>query len=108
MVDFEPVLLGVRALTYFLTFFIIASFKAQGLRWRWGVSLFAFGLAGSSLAFAVLIATDWPHNLYMGPQWVPTVYSLCVFALVARCRGNLANLLPRFKRRTPPSTGSAS
>jgi len=99
--DFEAVLLAVRALVYFLTFLIIASFKADGCRWRPGVSLFAWGLGGSSFAFSVLIATDWPHNLFMGPQWIPTVYSLCVFALVARCRGNLANLLPKFKPRTP-------
>ena len=99
--DYEAVLLAIRGLVYFLTFLIIASFKAEGYRWRPGVSLFAWGLGGSSFAFAVLIATDWPHNLYMGPQWVPTVYSLCVLCLVARCRGNLANLLPKFKSRTP-------
>lgn len=101
MMDFEAVLLGMRALVYFLTFLIIASFKPNGSRWRPGVSIFAVGLAGSSLAFAVLIATDWQHNRYGGPQWVPTVYCLCVFGLVARCRGNLAKLLPQFKPRTP-------
>lgn len=98
--EFDAFLLALRAVIYFATFLIIASFQAGDCRWRPGVSLFAVGLAGTSLAFAVSIATDWSRNALSGPQWLPTLYCLCVFALVARCRGNLAKLLPRFKCRT--------
>lgn len=98
--EFDAILLASRAVIYFATFLIIASFRGGDCRWRPGVSLFAVGLAGSSLAFAVLIITDWNRSVYSGPQWLPTIYCLCVFSLVLRCRGNLAKLLPRFKSRT--------
>lgn len=97
--EFDGLLLAARAVIYFATFLLIASFKGGDCRWRPGVSLFAVGLAGSSLAFTVQILTSWDQNMYGGPQWLPTVYSICVFSLVLRCRGNLAKLLPRFKRR---------
>jgi hypothetical protein len=98
--EFDSLLLAFRAVIYFATFLIIASFRAGDCRWRPGVSLFAVGLAGSSLALSVLIVTDWASSVGNGLQWMPTMYCLCVFALVARCRGNLAKLLPRFKCRT--------
>jgi hypothetical protein len=99
--EFETILRVVCALGYFGTFIIIASYHPRQSSWRPGVSLFAVGLAGSSAGLAVIVAMGLLQQVIGSLLWALCAQCLCVFALVARCRGNLAKLLPRFKQRSP-------
>lgn len=98
--EFDPILRVVSAVGYFGTFLIIASYHPGDSNWRPGVSLFAALLAGSSFGLAVIVALGLLDQVLGSLLWGLCAQCLCVFALVARCRGNLAKLLPRFKCRT--------
>lgn len=95
----EDVLIYVRGAVYLATFLVIASFRGKGSRWRPGVSFFAVGLAGTSAALGVMSFLAPPIVARVGPLWLQTAHCLCVFCLVAGCRGNIAKILPPFKGR---------
>ncbi len=99
--EIETIVRIVCAMGYFGTFLIIASYHPGESSWRPGVSLFAVALAGSSAALTVLVAMGLLQSVIGSLLWALCAQCLCVFGLVARCRGNLAKLLPRFKCRTP-------
>lgn len=95
----EDILIYARGALYLATFLVIASFSGKTSRWRPGVSFFAIGLAGTSAALGVLSFLAPPVIARAGPVWLQTAYCLCVFALVAGCRGNIAKILPPFKNQ---------
>lgn len=95
----EDIQIYVRGVVYLATFVTIASFSGKSSRWRPGVSVFAIGLAGTSAALGVMSFLLPPFALQIGPSWLQTAYCVCVFALVAGCRGNIAKILPPFRGR---------
>lgn len=99
--SFDEFLLAGRALAHLATFLIIARFCDPSARYRPFVSLFAVVLAGSSLALAVQILTNWPAVRAQGPHIWATIYAATVFGAVAYTGGNLARLLPRIKWSRP-------
>lgn len=89
----------VRGVFYLATFAVVASYAPRGARWRPAVSLFAVGLAGTSAALGVLSFLAPSVLAPLAPTALQTLHSVCVFALVVGCRGNLAKILPPFKRQ---------
>ena len=88
-----------RGALYLATFVVLASFSGKSSRWRPMVSLFAVGLAGTSAGLGVMSFLAPPIVMRAAPMVLQTMYCLCVFALVVGCRGNLAKILPPFKRQ---------
>jgi hypothetical protein len=79
-------------------FGIIASYKpSEGTRYRPVISLLAASLAGMSLAMATHIVTRWDEAC-QSPQPLWATLSAVAFVAVACVRGNVAKLIPRFKR----------
>jgi len=75
----------------------VASYKPDdGTRYRPVVSLFAAGLAGSSLAMAAQIVTQWGESCQAPQPW-HALFTACIFVAVACTRGNVAKLFPRLK-----------
>lgn len=101
--EFETCLLMTRAVLHFGTFLVIASYVPNGARYRWGVSVAAMSLAMGSAGLGMWIVTGVLTGAftvqYTGPQWLYLLVFGPVFLLVLRCRGNLARILPRFRRR---------
>lgn len=96
---FDEFLVYARGAVYLATFILLASFSGKGSRWRPFVSFFAFVLAGSSFALAVMSFLLPVVVVYVVPTILQTAYCLSVFGLVAGCRGNLAKIVPPFKSR---------
>lgn len=92
--DFETVLMWVRFCIHVATFLFIYCYRPQGARQRWGVSLLAIGLAGSSIGFAVFIISGVIDPSFAAPQWLHIVGWGCVLGLVVKARGNVAKMLP--------------
>lgn len=81
-------------------FGLVASYRPdEETRYRPAISLFAAGLAGSSLALATQIATQWGESC-QAPQLWQVIFTAFVFVAVARTRGNVAKLFPRLKWTT--------
>lgn len=100
--DLETILLWVRFFIHIATFLIIYCYRPKGARQRWGVSLLAIGLAGSSIGFAVFILFGVIDPSFAAPQWLHILGWSCVLGLVAKARGNVAKMLPsRHERSTP-------
>lgn len=95
--ELDALLLIVRALAHLATFGIVFSYFDPSARYRIGVSLLAFCVAGGSLAATVQIVTRWPDMLQSGPQAPQTILALAFLVPIALTRGNLAKLLPRIK-----------
>lgn len=95
----EDLLVYLRGTVYLATFALIASYSGKGSRWRPAVSLFAVGLAGTSFGLGVLSFLAPPIVARAAPMVLQTLHCVCVFALVVGCRGNLAKILPPFKRQ---------
>lgn len=75
----------------------VASYKPDdGTRYRPVVSLFAAGLAGSSLAMAAQIVTQFSESCQAPQPW-HALFTACIFVAVAYTRGNVAKLFPRIK-----------
>lgn len=78
-------------------FGFVASYKPDDeTRYRPVVSLFAAGLAGSSLAMAAQIVTQWGEACQAPQPW-HALFTACIFVAVAYTRGNVAKLFPRIK-----------
>lgn len=95
--EIDALLLAIRALAHLVTFGIVFSYFDPTARYRIGVSLLAFCVAGGSLAAAVQVATRWPEMMQTGPQAPLTILTIAFLVPVALTRGNLAKLLPRIK-----------
>jgi len=99
--DLETILLWVRFFIHIATFLIIYCYRPKGARQRWGVSMLAIGLAGSSIGFAVFILFGVIDPTFAAPQWLHVLGWSCVLGLVAKARGNVAKMLPsRHERPT--------
>lgn len=99
--DLENILMWVRFCIHMATFLIIYCYRPRGARQRYGVSLLAIGLAGSSVGFAVFILFGVIDPTFAAPQWLHILGWSCVLGLVIRARGNVAKMLPsRHERRT--------
>lgn len=92
--DLETILMWVRFCIHVATFLCIYCYRPKGARQRWGVSLLAIGLAGSSVGFAVFIISGVIDPSFAAPQWLHIVGWGCVLGLVAKARGNVAKMLP--------------
>lgn len=95
--EIDALLLAIRALAHLVTFGIVASFCDPSARYRPGVSILAFCVAGGSLAAVFQIVTRWAELMQSGPQAPQTILALAFLVPVALTRGNLAKLLPRIK-----------
>lgn len=95
----EDFLIYLSGALYLATFVVLASFSGKSTRWRPMVSLFAVGLAGTSAGLGVMSFLAPPIVARAAPMVLQTLHCICVFALVVGCRGNLAKLLPPFKRQ---------
>ena len=97
--DYESVLMLIRATLHLCTFLLIASYKDDGAKYRLGVSVLALGIAAPSLAMAFRIAVNWDHRVLSPPQVIEqtlmTIFVAAIFSAVAVSRGNVATLLPR-------------
>lgn len=92
--DLETILKLVRFCIHVATFLIIYCYRPKGARQRWGVSLLAIGLAGSSVGFAVFIISGVIDPSFAAPQWLHIIGWSCVLGLVIKARGNVAKMLP--------------
>lgn len=92
--DLETILLGVQFAIHVSTFLFIYCYRPNGARQRWGVSLLAVGLAGSSIGFAAFILFGIVNPSFIAPQWLHILGWGCVLGLVAKARGNVAKMLP--------------
>lgn len=99
--DLETVLLAARGVMNLATFLIVASYYERGARYRPVVSFVATGIAGCSLSLAVWTAFDLYQpvcrcSTVMGITQQTLLVSMfaILLGLVARCKGNIAKLLP--------------
>lgn len=98
--EIETVLLWVRFAIHVAIFAFIYCYRPDGARQRWGVSLLAIGLAGSSIGQAAFILFGVIDPNLTSPQWLHVIGWGCVLGLVAKARGNVAKMLPLKHRPT--------
>lgn len=99
MMALNVILLWVECAIHFGTFLILFLYHDSHARQRWGVSMFAVGLAASNIGLTVLIALD---AVKPGPAMAHALLILafgCVFGLLVRAKGNVAKMIPPLKRR---------
>lgn len=97
--EIDTILLWVRFTIHLATFLLIFCYKPNGARQRWGVSMLAVGLAGSSIGFATFILFGVIDPAFTAPQWLHIIGWGCVLGLVVKSRGNVAKMLPlKYKR----------
>lgn len=98
--DLETILMWVRFCIHVATFLFIYCYRPQGARQRWGVSLLAVCLAGSSIGFAVFILFGVIDPTFaIWPQWLHILGWGSVLGLLIKSRGNVAKMMrPRHER----------
>jgi Protein of unknown function (DUF754). len=97
--DLDTILMWVRFCIHVATFLIIYCYRPKGARQRWGVSILAIVLAGSSVGFAVFIISGVISPTFAAPQWLHIAGWGAVLGLVAKARGNVAKMVsPRQER----------
>lgn len=97
--ELNVILLWVECVIHFATFLIVFMYNEHHSRQRWGVSMFAIGIAASNIGLAVLIALG---SIKPGPAMVHALLILgfgCMLGLLIRAGGNVAKIV-RF-----PTTG---
>lgn len=98
--ELNVVLLWVECVIHFATFLVVFLYNEHHSRQRWGVSLFAIGIAASNIGLAVLLALG---ALKMGPM-AHALFILafgCVLGLLVRAGGNVAKIV-RFPKQGVP------
>lgn len=99
--ELNVILLWVECVIHFATFLIIFLYRDHHSRQRWGVSMFATGMAASNIGLTVLIAFG---VIKAGPAMAHALLILgfgCVLGLLVRAGGNVAKIV-RFPKNGIP------
>lgn len=98
--ELNVILLWVECVIHFATFLIVFLYNEHHSRQRWGVSMFAIGIAASNIGLAVLLSLG---VFKAGPAMVHMLLIIAfgsMLGLLIRARGNVAKIV-----KLPTSTG---
>lgn len=98
--ELNVILLWVECVIHFATFLIVFLYNEHHSRQRWGVSMFAIGIAASNIGLAVLITLG---SIKAGPAMAHMLLIIAfgsMFGLLVRARGNVAKIV-----KLPTRTG---
>lgn len=101
--DYASTMLCIRLAIHVMTVLVILKYSAEdGARYKPGVSISAFILAGSSAALAMQILTRWDTLVYSEPMPALPVFCGAILWRLWRVDGNVASFFSRKGKRNVP------